>query len=347
MIDNIINKTIPSLLNPRNDKIVKNYFYMTNKNIDVNLIIYFINNEKIQIILRNMENENGWNEDLQIILHDINYHLNKKKIIINCGTSIYNYKKINYHLNENKKEQNIKISYQEEYDQLIPKTIIQTYVHNNYHNIMHYNAVQSFLEMNPEYKYVFFNNEDCIQFISENFDKDVLYAYNHLIPNAYKADLFRYCYIYIKGGCYFDNKYIPRKSLKNLIKENDKNVYCLDRFPNLMFNSVLISIPKAIYFKNIIDRIVNNVQNKFYGESSLHPTGPRLFYDYVKYENIKLKHMSREPSKEYKNCMIVSLTNQNDIYFNTFYKGYYYNKNHRNSFASDYQKCWNQKKIYL
>ena len=82
MIDSIINKTIPALLNPRNDKIVKNYFYITNKNIDVNIIIYFINNEKIQIILRNMENENGWNEDLQIVLHDINYHVNKKKIII-------------------------------------------------------------------------------------------------------------------------------------------------------------------------------------------------------------------------------------------------------------------------
>ena len=45
--------------------------------------------------------------------------------------------------------------------------------------------------------------------------------------------------------------------------------------------------------------------------------------------------------------MIVSLTNQNDIYFNTFYKGYYYNKNHRNSYTSDYQKCWNQKEIYI
>jgi len=27
------------------------------------------------------------------------------------------------------------------------------------------------------------------------------------------------------------------------------------------------------------------------------------------------------------NCMIVALDNPNEIYFNTFYKGYYYNKN--------------------
>ena len=73
------------------------------------------------------------------------------------------------------------------------------------------------MELNPEYSYVFYNNDDCIQFIKDNFDESVMIAYNHLRPNAYKADLFRYCYMYIHGGCYFDNKYIPRKSLKKIM----------------------------------------------------------------------------------------------------------------------------------
>ena len=345
---NILNENIPSKLNPRNHKILVNNYYITNKNIDINVIIYFIHSNKLQIILRNMENENGWNEDVQIIIQDVHYNLNKKKIILNCGTSVYNYKKINYYVNNvNNVDIEISLIYQKEYNQIIPKTIIQTYAHNKYQNILHYNAVQSFLELNPEYSYVFYNNDDCIQFIKDNFDESVMMAYNHLRPNAYKADLFRYCYMYIHGGCYFDNKYIPRKSLKKIIQEKDINLFCLDRFSNLMFNSVLISVPKAHYFKNIIDRIVYNVRNKFYGESSLHPTGPRLFYDYVKNENIKLKHVTREPSKEYNNCMIVALDNPNEIYFNTFYKGYYYNKNHRNTSTSDYQKCWKQKEIYM
>lgn len=342
---NILNENIPSKLEPRNDKIIANNYYITNKNIDVNVIIYFINSNKLQIILRHMENEDGWNQDLQIVIQDIQYNLTKKKLILNCGTSIHNYKKINYYLN--KLELNIILDYQKEYPQIIPKNIIQTYAHNKYHNLLHYNAVQSFLELNPEYSYVFYSNDDCIQFIKDNFDENVMMAYNHLRPNAYKADLFRYCYIYMYGGCYFDNKYIPRKSLKKLINEKDINLFCLDRFSNLMFNSVLISIPKADYFKNIIERIIYNVKNKFYGESSLHPTGPRLFYDFVKNENIKLKHVSREPSKEYNNCMIVDINNPNEIYFNTFYKGYYYNKNHRNTNTSDYEKCWKQKEIYI
>ena len=78
-MNNILNENIPSKLNPRNNKILVNNYYITNKNIDINVIIYYINSNKLQIILRNMENENGWNEDVQIIIQDIDYNLNKKK----------------------------------------------------------------------------------------------------------------------------------------------------------------------------------------------------------------------------------------------------------------------------
>ena len=68
---NILNEKIPSKLNPRNNKILVNNYYINNKNIDINVIIYFIHSNKLQIILRNMENENGWNEDVQIIIQDM------------------------------------------------------------------------------------------------------------------------------------------------------------------------------------------------------------------------------------------------------------------------------------
>lgn len=32
----------------------------------------------------------------------------------------------------------------------------------------------------------------------------ILKAYKKLIPNAFKADLFRYCVMYLYGGCYVD-----------------------------------------------------------------------------------------------------------------------------------------------
>ena len=69
------------------------------------------------------------------------------------------------------------------------------------------------------------------------------------------------CSLDKKGGCYFDNKYIPRKSLSYIINENDKNVYCYDINDNLMFNSIIISIPSEKYLKNLIDNIIKNVNN--------------------------------------------------------------------------------------
>jgi mannosyltransferase OCH1-like enzyme len=57
---------------------------------------------------------------------------------------------------------------------------------------------------NPEFEFELYDNDDCRKFIEANFDKDVLYAFDSLIPGAYKADLWRYCIIYKYGGIYLD-----------------------------------------------------------------------------------------------------------------------------------------------
>src|SRR5258706_11233112 len=41
-------------------------------------------------------------------------------------------------------------------------------------------------------------------FITENFQTDVLIAYEKLRPYSFKADLGRYCILYKNGGWYFD-----------------------------------------------------------------------------------------------------------------------------------------------
>jgi mannosyltransferase OCH1-like enzyme len=342
---------IPSYLKVRKDKCLLNKYKIESipsSTNDITVVIYYINKSKIQILLRNLSSENGWNNDIQIILTNLNIYAPNKTYRISCGSSDYNFKKINININDI----NFLIDYQKEYEQLIPKKIIQTYETNKYHNIYHYNAVQTFIELNPEYEYFFYNDEECFTFIKKNFDQDVINAYQSLIPKAFKADLFRYCFIYIQGGCYFDNKYILRKPLRQFIKNNDNNVFCLDRYPKLMFNSIIISIPRQDYLKNIINQIVFHVKQKYYGESPLHPTGPRLFYDYVKNENVKLKHYSKKPTNEYLNSFVSSINDPNDIYLHKFYKGYYHKDtnvrfiNYRNSKGSDYTQLWNDRKIY-
>ena len=47
----------------------------------------------------------------------------------------------------------------------------------------------------------------CREFIKNNFDLDILNAYDILKPGAFKADLWRCCILYIYGGIYLDIKY--------------------------------------------------------------------------------------------------------------------------------------------
>ena len=55
---------------------------------------------------------------------------------------------------------------------------------------------------NPTYKHILYDNSDCLNFIKNNFGKEYLITYNKIIPGAFKADFWRYCILYIKGGIY-------------------------------------------------------------------------------------------------------------------------------------------------
>ena len=82
--------------------------------------------------------------------------------------------------------------------------------------------VETLKKQNPQFKYHLFDDNDCREFIKNHFREDVLYAYDHLIPGAYKADLWRYCVLFIKGGIYLDIKYTPLNGFKfiNLILQD-------------------------------------------------------------------------------------------------------------------------------
>ena len=68
------------------------------------------------------------------------------------------------------------------------------------------------------------------EFISKYFNKDVLEAYDTLLPGAYKADLWRYCILYKMGGIYMDIKYTLSNNTYKLINLTDKEYYVRDSF---------------------------------------------------------------------------------------------------------------------
>jgi len=145
-------------------------------------------------------------------------------------------------------------------------------------------CVRLMKKTNPEFQFHLYDDTDCRNFIADNFEADVLDAYDRIIPGAFKADLWRYCILYDRGGVYLDIKYKcnPGVSLADLTKGEECFVreYSGDGSglaENPVYTGVMISPPKNPKFMNCIQRIVENVRKKYYGRNNTDPTGPMLF----------------------------------------------------------------------
>jgi mannosyltransferase OCH1-like enzyme len=162
-------------------------------------------------------------------------------------------------------------------DQKIPRVIYQTFEEYEIPNGM-YDSIQSWKELNPDYEHYFYNENDRVEFIEKFFSKSVLNAYLSIIPGAFKADLWRCCVLYEKGGVYVDSDMICLKSLNKYIESNDEFIITRDdpMSKSFLANGFIASVPKHPFLKQQIDFIVDNIINKrecYYLEIS----GPALF----------------------------------------------------------------------
>ena len=267
---------IPEFLSPRNDRLIINHYEIVSQGYpdEFHIVVYFVEKNKCKIIVRRMDSEDGWGQDLQVKIGED---------IVTIGPSNQNFICIIKHTKVN-------LTPREPQEQKIPKTIIQTYSSTRPQSLLHYNAVMSFIELNPDYSYHFFDNKKSRQFIKDNFDFSVLKAYDVLNPKAFKADLFRYCYIYKHGGCYFDHKFVCQTPLFKYIKPGDSNVFCKDMYEYGMFNAVFISVAQTNEMKATINKVVRNVEEGQYGRGVLDVTGPMLFDQFTHNQNVCLHH---------------------------------------------------------
>jgi mannosyltransferase OCH1-like enzyme len=152
-------------------------------------------------------------------------------------------------------------------------------IRNNFENIA---------RENPDFECKIYDKNDCIQFLEHHFDEDVRDAYKKIIPGAFKADLMRYCILYEKGGIYLDAKMRPINGFK-LVDVTDKEYFVRD-FNNTgggIWNGFMVCKPGNNKLLNAIKEIVRNVNEKYYGESSLEPTGPLLLKKMFTEDEIK------------------------------------------------------------
>jgi mannosyltransferase OCH1-like enzyme len=158
------------------------------------------------------------------------------------------------------------------YNQVIPLNMYTCW-HTKELPLLMQKNYDALIKQNPEFKHFLYDENECRDFIRDNFDEIVVMAYDTLIPYAYKADLWRYCILYKKGGIYLDIKYKCVNGFK-LIYLTEKEYFVRDRPDNCVYNALIVTMPKNQKMLECINQIVENVKNKYYGINALFPTGP-------------------------------------------------------------------------
>ena len=173
------------------------------------------------------------------------------------------------------------------------------------------------IKNNPTFKYFLFDDNDCRAFISKHFEPIVLWAFNMLVPGAYKADLWRYCVLYKLGGIYLDIKFISTpNALTKLLNGNNfvedmKSVTfvraeghdIITYGEDGIYNGLISSYPNNEILMRCINQIVENVKKDTYCKVGpngfngfLNISGPGLLRkmmtdtEYKKYVTLDFQH---------------------------------------------------------
>lgn len=107
----------------------------------------------------------------------------------------------------------------------------------------------------PEFEYVFFSDNDVVDFLYQNYPPQILSVYESMKSHAHKADLFRYCYLFLHGGIWLDIKTVLIRPLseiftsrydiytvKSIIYENGSTCY----------QGILAVPPQTSFMKDMI-----------------------------------------------------------------------------------------------
>jgi hypothetical protein len=208
---------------------------------------------------------------------------------------------------------------------------------------------QSTLKNNPELSIDYFDNTRCIWFLRRYFPGSILDTYLKIKPGAYRADLFRFCVIYIQGGIYSDLSqkfHIPIKDIVDY--ENDSLVLVEDivlpphTLPGIQIN-FMASRPRNPLFLSAIQRIVENVSRNFYGSTSLDPTGPYMFSKIYHTSNIPARMDLVQIHRETGSYVVFKNNTKLIVYDN---KSTGHDENIKKTYENSYDTLWKQRNIY-
>lgn len=191
---------------------------------------------------------------------------------------------------------------------LIPLNIFQTWYTLDLPDKMR-ESIEELKKNNPEFTYHLYDDDMCRDFIKEHFNEDILWAFDKLIPGAYKADLWRYCVLYIHGGIYLDIKFKCINNFK-LIELTNQEYWVKDLHDHIVksiYQAVMVTYPKNKILWKAIQEILHNCKtNNYTNINSLAISGPSLlgqFFNELEFKNINLNNIGHIVTKNDKKIL--------------------------------------------
>ena len=122
-----------------------------------------------------------------------------------------------------------------------------------------------------------FDDLECISFLQKYYGDTIVKLFNTL-EGAYKADLFRYCILYLWGGLYFDIKTNFQKDISKIFSLTENNSFytvlgaklkendgITDTKP-CIYQGILVTSPRNPILLDNINYILQNHPTKYYTE---------------------------------------------------------------------------------
>ena len=146
-----------------------------------------------------------------------------------------------------------------------PKIIMQTYWDKSLIPQKVYDGIQKYC---PGYQHIVYDDDECINFLKENYSEEIVDKFKSIRSGAHKSDLFRYCWLYKMGGVYLDIKIVLVKNIDQVFKDKTKLYTVLGAITNenkilsnitnigSVFQGIISTPPNNPIFKTLINRIM-------------------------------------------------------------------------------------------
>jgi mannosyltransferase OCH1-like enzyme len=148
---------------------------------------------------------------------------------------------------------------------VIPKIIWQTY-ECDYKDLPEYlkEYSQTFIDLNPNWQYVYHSAKQREDFVLNHFGKDWLDIFNDCPISVMRADIWRYMVAYIYGGVYSDIDSICKKPLESWTSLESDLIVCEDGDEFSYCNGAFASTAQNNIIKEILDYIKKQLIKKDY-----------------------------------------------------------------------------------